>query len=192
MTTYSKRENAFEKGEHVWNAGPDTLVWTRPTGEAVTLLWRDVASVRAAYAPTRFKSWRHVLELKTRRGASILIDNGHFKGVGDFEDRSKTFTPFALACIERVAAHAPQAKAWLGSGPAGYWAQVLFAGGMLALLMVVLFTLPIGNGIAWIVFAKLAFIAVSLPLAIRWMIVSRPRSGRLTEEAFRPVLPAPV
>ncbi|RYF93065.1 MAG: hypothetical protein EON95_10210 [Caulobacteraceae bacterium] len=106
-TTFSKRDNAFERGEHVWRVEDDCLIWTRPGGDSLTLLWKDVGAVRAAFAPTRWKRWRHIFELTTRKGATLLIDNAHFKTVGDFEDRSASFVPFVLACIDRVVALAP-------------------------------------------------------------------------------------
>ncbi len=186
-TTYSKRENAFEKGEHVWRVEHDCLVWTRPGGDSLTLLWKDLGAVRAAFAPTRAKPWRHVFELATRKGSKLLIDNSHFKGIGDFEDRSPRYIPFVLACLEHVIAQAPDARASLGASPAGYVGQLVFMLSMLALLVFVLITLPTPLG--WLVLVKLALIVVMLPTAVLWAVRARPRSVPLTIDAFMPGLP---
>lgn len=188
-TTYSKRENAFEKGEHVWTVEDDCLIWTRPGGDSLTLLWKDVGAVRAAFAPTRWKSWRHVFELTTRKGSKLLFDNAHLKGVGDFEDRSSSFSPFVMACLGRVIAHAPDAKASVGASPASYFGQLLFAGSALALLIFVLIALPTPLG--WLIIAKLLLIVVMLPVAVTWAIRSRPRIVPLAPGALQPGLPKP-
>ena len=186
-TTYSKRENAFEKGEHVWRVEDDCLIWTRPGGESLTLLWKDVGAVRAAFAPTRLKTWRHVFELTTRRGAKLVIDNAHFKSVGDFEDRSPSFIPFVLACADRVAAQSPDAKARVGAGPASYFGQLVFLLGMMALLAFVLIALPTPLG--WLVLVKLALIAFMLPVAAVWAVRARPRTAPLSPGGLLPGLP---
>ncbi|MDB5471002.1 MAG: hypothetical protein JWR84_2562 [Caulobacter sp.] len=186
-TTYSKRENAFEKSVHSWRVEDDCLIWTRPSGDSLTLLWKDVGAVRAAFAPTRWKTWRHVFELTTRKGARLLIDNAHFKGVGDFEDRSPTFIPFVLASLDRIVAQAPDARASVGASPAGYFGQLAFMVAMLVLLIFVLVALPTPLG--WLVLVKLLLIAVMLPTAAVWAIRSRPRAVPLTLGAFLPGLP---
>ena len=185
-TTYAKRENAFEKAEHVWRVEDDCLIWTRPTGESLTLLWKDVGAIRAAYAPTRWKSWRYIFELTTRKGSKLLIDNGHFKKVGDFEDRSATFIPFVLAIVDRVIAHAPDAKASIGASPASYFGQLGFMLSMMALLAWVLIMLPTPLG--WLVILKLLLIAAMLPIAWNWAVKSRPRRTELSLGAMLPAL----
>lgn len=186
-TTYAKRENAFEKGEHIWRVEDDCLIWTRPTGESLTLLWKDVGAVRAAYAPTRWKSWRHVFELTTRKGAKLLIDNAHFRKVGNFEDRSPTFIPFVLATLDRVIAYAPDARASVGASPASYFGQLAFVLTMMAFLAAVLILLPTPLG--WLIILKLLLIAAMLPVAINWAVKSRPRRTELTPGAMLPGLP---
>jgi hypothetical protein len=186
-TTYAKRENVFEKGEHVWRAEAETLVWTRPAGDSLTVLWADVTSIRAAFAPTKWKAWRHLIEIDTRQGQRLTIDNAHFKGVGDFEDRSASFTPFALACVARIAEAAPEAGGWLGASRGAYVGQLAFVFGMLALLIFVLVALPTSLGV--VVIAKLVLIVVSLPTAIAWAIKARPRRAAVTPEAFAAALP---
>lgn len=188
MTTiYCKRENAFESGEHVWRVEADCLIWIRPGGDSLTLLWKDIGAVRAAFAPTRWKAWRHVFEVTTRRGVGLLIDNGHFRGPGDFEDRSATFTPFVLACIDRVITHAPEARAALGADPAGYAVRIVFLLATMILLVWALLALPVLPG--WLVIIKLLLIAALLPPAFGWAVRSRPRRIPLSIESLRAGLP---
>lgn len=190
VVTYSKRENAFEKGEHVWRVEDDCLVWTRPGGDSLTLLWKDVGAVRAAFAPTEWKTWRHVFELTTRKGATLVIDNAHFKSVGDFEDRSARFVPFVLACIARIVALAPDARARVGAGSASYFGQLAFVLAAMALLVFVLIALPTPLG--WLVLVKMALVAAMLPVAAVWAVRSRPRTVLLAPESFVPGLPQPA
>jgi len=187
MIRYAKRENAFEKAERVWTVEPDALVWSGIDGTYARIPWTDVVAVRLVYAPTSLKTWRHKLTLKGRNGATWIIDNAHFKGVGEFEDRSAAFSPFAMACIERIAAAAPAARAALGSDPMAYWTQLAFVAAMVTLLAVVIILLPTPFGaLIWI---KLALIAAMLPAMARFVIRSWPRTVPLDPEAFRAALP---
>jgi|GEM_PF-1005908 len=187
---YSKRETIFETTEHQWRVEPAALVWTRPGGESLTLLWRDVTAFRAAFAPTKWKAWRHLIEIRSRQGQRLTIDNGHIKGVGDFEDRSETFTPFALACLERIAAESPAAKGSIGASSGAYAAQLAFMVTGLGLALLVLVALPAPLGA--LILVKLALIAISLPLALLWAVRARPRRAALTAQAFLPGLPHPA
>lgn len=187
-TAYAKRETVFETGEHHWRVEPEALVWTRPTGESLTVLWRDVTGIRAAFAPTKWKAWRYLIEIHTRQGRQLTIDNGHIRAVGDFEDRSAAFTPFALACVERTAALSPAARGWLGSSPGGYVGQLVFFLLCLAFMLTVLILLPTPLGA--LVLIKLLLILVSLPVAVLWAIRARPRRVPMTREAFAAGLPA--
>lgn len=187
MIRYAKRENVFEKTERVWTVEPDALVWSGMDGTFARAPWTDVLSVRLTYAPTRMKPWRHKLTLKTRDGAVWTIDNAHFQGVGEFEDRSGSFTPFVLACVERIAALAPAARARLGSDPLAYWAQLAFVALMFGLLAFVIIALPTPFGaVIWI---KLGLIAVMLPVMFSFAVRAWPRSADLDAEAFREALP---
>ncbi len=186
-TTYSKRENAFEKGEHSWRVEDDCLIWIRPSGDSLTLLWKDVGAVRAAFAPTRWKTWRHVFELTTRKGSRLVIDNAHFKSVGNFEDRSPKFIPFVLACLDRVVAQAPDARASVGAGPLSYFGQMAFMLGMMAVLAAVLLLLPTPLG--GVIIVKMLLVAAMLPVAAVWAVRSRPRKTPLSLGGMLPGLP---
>ncbi len=184
---YAKRANAFGAGEDVWTVEPDALAHARPDGTVSRLAWTAITGVRLAYAPTRMKTNRHTLTLTSRDGASPAIDNMHFAGIGNFEDRSESFTPFVLACVERVAALSPGAGARLGATTGAYWGQLLFVSVMFLLLATVILVLPFNA--SWLIIIKLVLIVAMLPVMFRWVGRARPRKIALEAEAFRAALP---
>ena len=186
MIAYARRENLFEKGERRWVVEAEGLRQSWPQGGELLLRWAEVREIRLTFAPTRFKPWRHKLTLRGPGGAWV-IDNVHFAGVGSFEDRSDSFGPFVLACVERVAALAPGATARLGSAPLAYWAQLLSVAAACSLLAMVVITLPVSfSGMVWV---KLALVAAMLPVLLTFVVRSRPRRITLDVEAFREALP---
>ncbi len=187
MTQYAKRDSGIEPGEHIWRVESETLVWTRPSGETVTLLWRDVISLRIAFAATRWKPRRHLFELGTRQGLCLALDNCHFVSFGRFEDRTSTFTPFVRACIAKVAVAAPRAVGRIGARPAVYLSQLAFAGVAFALLLMVLVALPTPIGV--LVVVKLLLILAGLPMLIHWAIRSRPRRAEMSADGLGTALP---
>lgn len=187
MADYSQRVSLLESGEQSWTITAEALVRAAPSGETRQLVWRDVTQVRLAFSPTRFKTNRHVLTLTTRDGQRWRIDNMHFAGIGRFEDRSARFTPFVLACVERIAAQAPGAAARLGAAAAVYWSQLAFVVAAFGLLAAILLILPVGAGV--VVWVKLVVILAALPLLARWILRARPRRTQLAPDAFRAVLP---
>lgn len=187
MTSYSKRETAFDPGEQVWTVEAEGLRWARADGARLGMAWARVRAVRLTFAPTGLKPWRHKLTLVSRTAGTWTIDNGHFKGVGDFEDRSAGFNPFVLACVERVAAANPAAQGRLGADPLAYWAQMAFVVLGLGALAWVVLALPVDfNGAQW---AKLGVIAALLPTGLLFAVRSWPRPVALDVEAFRAALP---
>jgi hypothetical protein len=66
-----------------------------------------VSSVRLGFAPTRLKARRYVFALKFRGGARFEIDNFHYRGFADFEDRSMDYAAFVRAALRRIAVAAP-------------------------------------------------------------------------------------
>lgn len=187
MVRYAKRGNVFDKGEEAWFVEPDHLVRTTPEGDQDRVAWREVALVRLKYAPTRWNGNRHQFSFTTTGGDLWSVDNIHCVGVGNFEDRSETFTPFVLAAIARIAALAPDAEAKLGTTGLAYWSQLLFASAMFALLVVVLLVLP--GSLSWMILVKLALIAAMLPVMFSWIGRARPRKVALDVEVFRDALP---
>lgn len=182
MSGYAKRESGLEARDHRWTVGAQSLVWEQPSGETLTLLWRDMTDMRITFAPTRWKPWRRLLELRARHGRRLVIDNSHYRGLGDFEDRSATFRLFVLDCIDQVARAAPTARGWIGSPPGSYVARLMFALMATAVLILVMIALPTPLGL--LVALKLLLILASLPMVILWAIRARPRRAAITREGL--------
>lgn len=180
MISYSKRESLFEKGEWTWTVDDDALRVRDPKGGDSVMYWKEVEGVRLAYAPTRFKTWRHLLELKFRANGKMTIDNAHFAGVGNFEDRSAAYTPFVRAALAKVAQKAPDARCSLGAAPVGYWLAMIFVWAVFAALAAVMLAIPIDGipGVAWV---KLGIIAFFIPSLAAWMVKARPRGAKISE-----------
>lgn len=186
MIVYARRENVFDKTERRWIVAPEGLRQTWDDGPGMLMPWSAVREVRLTYAPTRFKTWRHKLTLRVSKG-SWVIDNVHFAGIGDFHDRSASFNPFVLACVEHVRAAAPGAVARLGAAPLAYWAQMALVTVMFALLATVVIALPVTfTGLIWV---KLGLIALMLPVLFAFAVRSWPRRVALNPEADRAALP---
>lgn len=190
MTSYRKRENLFEAGEDVWSIEGDSLVHKRADGTEARRKLSEVKSVRLRYAPTSYKTWRHAFEIRFKAGHAWHIDNGHFAGIGDFEDRSAAFVPFVREVILLVSQHAPQARAFLGSSWTSYLLQVGFLVIAFTALAGVFLALPIGAGITGIVVVKLAIIAFFVPVVLKWVRRALPRGvpiNAIPDDAYPPV-----
>lgn len=187
MTSYRKRENFLEAGEDEWFVEGGSLVHKRADGMVVRQNLADVASVRLRYAPTRYKTWRYVFEIRFKVGHAWHIDNGHFAGIAAFEDRSARFVPFVRSVIDLIRQHAPGARAYLGMGWISYVLQVGMLLTVFTFLAVVLLRLPIGAGIYGIVVFKLALIAFFLPPLFKWVRRALPQGvpiDAIPDEAF--------
>lgn len=190
MTSYRKRENYFEAGEDEWLVEGDALVHKRADGTVARQRIADVVSVRLRYAPTSYKTWRYAFEIRFRVGHAWHIDNGHFAGLADFEDRSASFVPFVRDVIRLVSQHAPHARAYLGSSWTSYLVQVGFLAIAFSALAAVFLLLPIGAGISGLVVVKLAIIAFFLPVLFKWARRALPQGvpiDAVPDDAYPPV-----
>lgn len=179
---YQKRNDLFKDTSHRWQAGDEGILETAPGKPDRLIRWEDVTDMRLQYAPTRFKRWRHVFSLNTAKGERMEIDNVHFRGVADFEDRSAEYAAFVREALARFALRFPKKRLGLGASPASYIFQVLWMGIAFYFLVMVLlvFPLPVGSAAAGIAI-KLALISFFLPTVVRWVIKSFPRQVRVDE-----------
>lgn len=178
MAVYSQRRNLFETAEWVWSVQDGGIGVCDHTGAKVLARWENIASVRVAHAPTRYKPWRHLMELRMTDGAKLTVDNVQFKGLANFEDRSDTYAPFVRAALDAIAVKAPQARAMLGATPVGYWLSVVFLAVVAVALAMILMAVPIDGipGVAWI---KMGIIAFFIPQLVIWAVKARPRGVEL-------------
>src|SRR5882762_5848626 len=123
---YRKRENIFVNGESEWRARDDALVRRAPDGSENGIAWRDVMALRLRSYPTMAKPRLHQFVVSTA-ASEMTIDNSHFLGAGQFEDRSATYTPFVRAALERVAALSPNCRVAIGAPALSFWASLSFA-----------------------------------------------------------------
>ncbi len=184
-TTYEKRESVLEREPRRWRIEPGALVEELPGGRRTAIAWDDVEEVRLRFDPTQYKSWRHVFSVYGA-GATISFDNGHYLAMGEFEDRSASFSPFVSAVLDKV--RSPRARLYAGATPLGYAATAVPLMLGLGLLLLVLWNLPVdadaGGGR---ILERLFAVAVALPLAGYWAVRSWPRQA--TRESLLEMLP---
>ncbi|MGE3931496.1 MAG: hypothetical protein AB7G05_15180 [Hyphomonadaceae bacterium] len=134
--TYRRRRSAIARGEREWRVEQRALVSRTPSGAEQRIEWRDIVSVRLCCAPMRRRPWRYVFELQQRNGRKIQLDNAHYVGPGDYEERSAAYVDFVRAAAARIAAENPKARALIGETPKRYFFLVLV--GMLAIFVAAL------------------------------------------------------
>lgn len=179
MIAYSKRDNVFSKVEREWRVEPDALVMRDEEGRETRLLWKDVSVVRMQYAPTRIKMERYLFQIKGKRGPQFSIDNMHYAGFADFQERSATYTPFARAVLDKVKEQAPNAAVYLGASPASYIAQVAFVGIAFAAFASLFLIIPVFEVMSDVSWMKFVIVLLALPFFFRWVYTAYPRKADL-------------
>lgn len=179
---YRKRENIFTKGETEWRIEDEALVRRAPDGSEQRIAWRDVTALRIRFYPTIAKPWLHQFRIESRN-AGMTIDNGHFAGLADFEDRSASYSPFVRAALDRIRERAPNAQVHVGSRPLAFWASMAFVALGLALLAVVVIALPFPAPLPVAAVAKLGIIVYGIVMMLRWIRRNWPRNGDLASAA---------
>jgi hypothetical protein len=177
---YRKRRNMLEKGEYEWRVEEDALVGRDAQSRQRRFRWSDVTGVRISFVPTRASAGRHALALRFRRGIGVEIDNMHYRGLADFEDRTESYLPFARAALARIAVFHPHMPVRIGSGRFSYYAQLITVIALFLLLIVVIVFLPIPpsewSELSWI---RFFVILALLPVFLTWVKHARPRMARL-------------
>ena len=188
---YARRESAFAAADTQWRVEPAGLVQRLPDGWEWTLPWREVRTVRLAHMPTRFKPRRHVFQVQAGKAGSFTLDNMHYRGPADFEDRSGPFSEFVRAAMARIRAEAPGATLRFGAAAWSYWLQVAFVAGAFAALVLVITGLDIPFG-AWpgSAILKMAVVIALAPLLVYWLLAAWPRGVPLDTD-IEGVLPRP-
>ena len=173
---YVSRWGAISRGAREWSVEDDALVTRGASGHERRYRWKDIVSVRLYHEPTRSKPWRYVFELQPKHKRKIEIDNGHFLGGSEYEDRSATYTPFVRAALAQLARANPKAQALIGETPKRYFFLLLCALVLLCALAFGLVTVPTPLD-AWpyASLAKLGVILLMLPIFWRWVLRAMPR-----------------
>lgn len=189
--TYSRRRSAIARVEREWRVEPDALISIGARGARQRTEWRDVVSVRLCMAPTRFKPWRYIFDLQLRNGRKLSIDNTHYAGAGDFEDRSEDYSTFVRAALARIAEANPKARALIGETPKRYFFLLLTAliGFGAVAFALIAFPTPL-DSLPYAPMLKLAVLLLMLPIFGRWVLGAMPRGVALDQIPAR-ALPPP-
>lgn len=188
---FKRRRNAISRSEREWRVEASALVTRGGSGAERRYPWSDFIAVRLCFSPTRLKPWRYVFELQSRQGKKIEIDNAHYAGAGDFEDRSATYKPFVEAALAALRDENPKARALIGETPKRYFLLMLAALvglGALAYVMVAVPT-PLDSW-RYAALAKFVIILLMLPIFFRLVIGAVPRGfplDQIPERALPPV-----
>ncbi|HVY89284.1 MAG TPA: hypothetical protein VG942_10480 [Hyphomonadaceae bacterium] len=189
MLTYSTRRNMFEKGQTEWRLDGDTFIVRDHKGQETRESLANVTTVRLAFTPTQYQEWRHVMVLGFKDGKKKTVENSNFVGVGSFENRSATYTPFVMAVVDKVKQLSPKAVARTGAGPIFYWTTISILSVAFLMAAVILAIAPMED-ISGSVFIKLGILAVTLPVLILWARKSYPRSAELADLSAEALPPA--
>lgn len=100
---YRCRLSIIEK-ERCWRLRTEELCWTAKEYSDQTAL-SEVAEIRLQYAPTRFVEHMFRCRIRLRNGKVWHLQNHHFAGVANFEDRSAAYRVrfFGSLAINHVA-----------------------------------------------------------------------------------------
>lgn len=179
---YRRRRGAVSRSEREWRVEDDALV-TCGSGRERRYLWRDIVSVRLTHDPARARPWRYVFELQPKHQRRIVIDNAHYLGERQFEERSADYSPFVRAAVARWAVEHPRGRVLIGETPKRYFfllITALLGFGALAFALAVTPT-PLDE-LSYIGLAKLA--AVLLMLPVFWWLVLKAMPRGVSPDAI--------
>lgn len=169
---YRRRASVLE-GEREYRVEADHLVVREPGKAERRLAWAEVRSVRLGFAPTEQKLGRYVMTLDFASRERLELDNMHWRGFGDFEDRSEAYRAFAERALERIRALSPDVAAYAGASKPSYFGQIALLAGAFALLGWALSLVAPWERYGHLITA--AGLLTALPVALAWMVLSRPR-----------------
>ncbi|GAM97113.1 hypothetical protein U91I_00737 [alpha proteobacterium U9-1i] len=189
---YRRRANRVSRGEREWRVEDDALVTRGDSGNVRRTKWSEIVSVRLYHEPTASKPFRYLFALKPRDKVTILIDNAHYLGPGQFEDRSDTYTPFVRAALARVALKSPKAMALMGETPKRYFFLLLLSLFGLCGVAYVLVAVPTPlDGLSYAPLIKFGIVSAMLPLFWLWVLRAMPRGVPLDDIPDRALPPVP-
>lgn len=170
--TYRRRHNAFSRGEREWRVDDEGLSSVGASGHVRRWAWKDFVSVRLCHEPTRLKPWRYTFEAQFRSGEKLLLDNGHYSGPAQFEERSSDYASFIRGLLARLHQANPKLRALTGETQKRYFFLMLAALLGLGGLAYVLVALPTPlDGLPFSGAVKLGLILAMLP--VFWGLVAR-------------------
>ncbi|MCL4672438.1 MAG: hypothetical protein KJZ64_05780 [Sphingomonadaceae bacterium] len=181
--THAVRKGVHEADERRWTCTPDTLEVTQH-GQTQRIPYAKLAALRLRYEPGRYTTNRCMAEIVTNTGWRAEIDNQHWAGFAEFEDRSLTYRLTIEALLARLRAANPQATLETGQGKALWLGMGCL---MVALVALFLTVLMIGGPV--IAMVKLAVLAFFVPTMVRYVRANRRQVLPITADPPEGVLP---
>ena len=156
--------NSLASGERTFRLSNDALCWTEFGRAQRCLAYADIRAMQlVSYASPIGRALQCML--RSKAGGKIKLRSAHYRGLGDFEDRTNTYGPFIRALAGRIGAANPDATFIAGS--TGLWILWLVVGliwvGVVGLLSLALFETSLLGTLA----IALGFGAVFPPLIWR-------------------------
>lgn len=193
FVTYRRRRGPMSRSEREWRVEDDALVTRGIAGREKRYRWRDFAGIRVFAHPAPGRPWRYVFELQPKHARKIVIDNAHFLGPNDYENRSAQYTPFVRAASARLAAENPRLRVLVGETGKRYFFLLigaLIALGALAFVLVAVRT-PL-DALPFSGLIKFGLILAMLPVFWRWVIGAIPKGvppDAIPDRALPPMEP---
>lgn len=165
------RVSILEK-ETTWTLRGHDLV-IEPDGlQASIIPLASLIRVSLHYDPSRAQTRRFRCRLDLLNGRRLIIQNEHYCGFASFEDRSGSYRDLVIRICHRTAQANPACLFIKGKSPSSYWAQLIGLALLLLLLTILLFVM--WTAIGWLTIIQLIFMALMLPIVIRWARRNRP------------------
>jgi hypothetical protein len=171
-TVYRVRAHAFVK-RRTYRLLDDALAWEEDGAKPDGVLYRDIAEVRLAYAPTRAAINRYRAQVIFRQGGMAQIFNQDYRGFADFQDQNADYVAFIKELHRRIAASGGETTYRAGSSRKGYvFNMALSIGALITFAAIAVFVLNFGaSAIVW---AKFAIILPFIPILFRYMKTAKP------------------
>lgn len=156
--------NSLVDVECTYTACRNSLFICRGSSE-LRVPYGDVTRVRLfSYAGGGGETFQATLH--RRHGKPVKIRSHHYRSLGSFEDRTRTYAPFIRELTQRVALASPGARFIAGS--TGLWVMWLGVFALVALLAMMLVGVLIGGGSsAGPIFVTAIVLAIGAPIAWR-------------------------
>lgn len=133
----------------------------------------SIQDIRIACDPTSADDARHWCKIRLATGDTLMVVSTHFRGFGDFEDRSATYTPFVRALIAGATRHNPLCTLHAGIYRLRHMMEVTFLAGAVLFLAVVL--LLTGMSFWMLLLTGLMLVSATAPALQSYWTKNRPR-----------------
>jgi hypothetical protein len=156
----------------IWSLRGDVLWMLSESYGDLQIPLASLTEIRLVFSPTRVQTNRYRCLLFNARGKVATIQNEHYAGVMDFEDRSESYRALVITLIHRTAMANPGCRFTSGNTLISYLAQVTVLLGGFLILAAALYLMS--SAISSLIVVKLILILVYIPVAVMWMKKNKP------------------